>query len=58
MMPMLITVIGHFHLWSARWNRRMLTTLAMIAAMPIGTPSHGPTPAPKPISGKTNGIRT
>jgi len=57
-MPTLIVVMGHFHLWSARWNRRMLTTLAMMAAMPMGTPIHGPTPVPNPMIGKTKGIST
>ena len=36
----------------------MLIALAMIAAMPIGTPIHGPTPVPKPMIGKMKGIST
>lgn len=58
MMPLLIAVIGHFHLWFDRWKRRMLTTLATIAAMAIGTPIHGPTPVPNPMIGNTQGIST
>lgn len=36
----------------------MLTKLAAIAAKPTGIPITGPTPVPKPTSGKTNGIST
>ena len=38
MMPLLIAVIGHFHRWSARWNRRIDTMLAAMATSPTGRP--------------------
>lgn len=56
MIPTLMAVIGHLYLWSLPWKRRIEITLAMIAMMPTGTPIHGPTPAPRPISGNPNGI--
>ena len=56
MMPLLIAVIGHFHRWSARWNRRIDTMLAAMATSPTGRPIHGPTPALRPMSGNPNGI--
>ncbi len=53
-----MTAIGNFQRRFPDQKRLMLNTFAVIATIPSGRPTHGPTPDPTPTSGAKKGRMT